>query len=245
MTDRVAVMYAGRIVEEGAVAEVLEHPLHPYTQGLIACAPGRRTARRGEMLRGDPRHRPVAARAHRRLRVRRPLRARAAALPCVAAGRDGARRRRAPGLVLAARGPGAGRRGSLNARRAGDPMSTHEIPAPQPPTLESTGTTEEALLQVRDLQVHFPLGSGLFKAKSFVRAVDGVSFSVRRGTTFGIVGESGSGKSTTALAIDAPGPAHRRQHPAGRRRDRCARRSGHCAAPAGVSRWCSRTRTRR
>ena len=54
MTDRVAVMYAGRIVEEGAVAEVLEHPLHPYTQGLIACAPGRRTARRGEMLEEIP-----------------------------------------------------------------------------------------------------------------------------------------------------------------------------------------------
>ena len=50
MADRVAVMYAGRIVEEGTVAEVLEHPLHPYTQGLIACAPGRRTARHGEPL---------------------------------------------------------------------------------------------------------------------------------------------------------------------------------------------------
>jgi peptide/nickel transport system ATP-binding protein len=50
MADRVAVMYAGRIVEEGTVAEVLERPLHPYTQGLIACAPGRRTAAFGEPL---------------------------------------------------------------------------------------------------------------------------------------------------------------------------------------------------
>ena len=57
------------------------------------------------------------------------------------------------------------------------------------------------LLQVEDLQVHFPLGGGLFGPKAVVRAVDGVSFSVRRGTTFGIVGESGSGKSTAALAI--------------------------------------------
>jgi peptide/nickel transport system ATP-binding protein len=54
MTDRVAVMYAGRIVEEGTVAEVLEHPLHPYTQGLIACAPGRRTAAHGEPLEEIP-----------------------------------------------------------------------------------------------------------------------------------------------------------------------------------------------
>ena len=54
MTDRVAVMYAGRIVEEGSVADVLERPLHPYTQGLIACAPGRRTAAAGEPLEEIP-----------------------------------------------------------------------------------------------------------------------------------------------------------------------------------------------
>jgi peptide/nickel transport system ATP-binding protein len=54
MADRVAVMYAGRIVEEGAVADVLERPMHPYTQGLIACAPGRRTAAAGEPLEEIP-----------------------------------------------------------------------------------------------------------------------------------------------------------------------------------------------
>ena len=39
VADRVAVMYAGRIVEEGAVAEVLRHPAHPYTEGLLRAAP--------------------------------------------------------------------------------------------------------------------------------------------------------------------------------------------------------------
>jgi peptide/nickel transport system ATP-binding protein len=60
----------------------------------------------------------------------------------------------------------------------------------------------QALLEVRDLKVHFPIGGGLIgKPKAWVKAVDGVSFSIARGRTFGIVGESGSGKSTTALAV--------------------------------------------
>ena len=57
-------------------------------------------------------------------------------------------------------------------------------------------------LIVRDLKVHFPFARGsLFRrTRGAVRAVDGVSFTVRRGETFGLVGESGCGKSTTARA---------------------------------------------
>jgi peptide/nickel transport system ATP-binding protein len=60
----------------------------------------------------------------------------------------------------------------------------------------------EAILDVNDLVVHFAAGrKGPFERPSWVHAVDGVSFRIRRGTSFGIVGESGSGKSTTAQAI--------------------------------------------
>jgi peptide/nickel transport system ATP-binding protein len=48
LADRIAVMYAGRIVEAGPVDEVLTHPLHPYTRGLIASVPSRN--RRGTRL---------------------------------------------------------------------------------------------------------------------------------------------------------------------------------------------------
>ena len=66
--------------------------------------------------------------------------------------------------------------------------------APHPP---------DELLRVEDLKVHFPLLKGVLLQRQVgsVRAVDGVSFTLKRGDTLGLVGESGCGKSTTGLAI--------------------------------------------
>ena len=59
----------------------------------------------------------------------------------------------------------------------------------------SQGPTGETVLEVRDLHTHFFLRRGV------VKAVDGVSFSLRRGEVLGLVGESGCGKSLTALSL--------------------------------------------
>ena len=60
----------------------------------------------------------------------------------------------------------------------------------------------DTLLTVEDLKVHFKLPRPhLFGPNPIVHAVDGVSFGIKRGTTFGLVGESGSGKTTVALAV--------------------------------------------
>ena len=57
------------------------------------------------------------------------------------------------------------------------------------------------LVEVRNLSKHFTRGNGLFTRGDVVRAVDGVSFAIAAGETFGLVGESGSGKSTTGRCM--------------------------------------------
>jgi oligopeptide transport system ATP-binding protein len=80
-----------------------------------------------------------------------------------------------------------------------EPISTSPAPVPGTPT----AAPGSPLLQVRDLKVWFPITEGLLFERHIgdVRAVDGVTFDLKRGETLGLVGESGCGKSTTGRAI--------------------------------------------
>ena len=63
--------------------------------------------------------------------------------------------------------------------------------------------SEDIILEVKNLKMHFPVGSGFLSRKpvGYVKAVDDVSFTVKRGETLGLVGESGCGKTTTGRCI--------------------------------------------
>src|SRR6266852_3660958 len=66
-----------------------------------------------------------------------------------------------------------------------------------------TRVASKTLLDVRDLKMYFPLTKGIVlqRVVGYVRAVDGISFSIERGQTLGLVGESGSGKTTIGRTI--------------------------------------------
>jgi len=63
--------------------------------------------------------------------------------------------------------------------------------------------TPETLIEVKDLKMYFPVTKGIVLRRKIgdVKAVDGLTFSIRKGETLGLVGESGCGKSTTGRAL--------------------------------------------
>ena len=82
-----------------------------------------------------------------------------------------------------------------------DPYTIHLLNSVPKGIPEPKGDRKE-LLTISDLQCHFPIKAGFFKRTvGKIKAVDGVSLTIREGTTYGIVGESGSGKSTLGMCI--------------------------------------------
>ncbi len=121
MCDRVGVLYAGEMIEEGPAREVFHDPRHPYTVGLLRCIPRRDTLKAHGTLDTIPGFLPSPGTARAGLHLRRPLRARRAALPRRVAA--AVRRRTGPPLALSLprtrADAAAGGQGRARAARAG------------------------------------------------------------------------------------------------------------------------------
>ncbi|MCC6719098.1 MAG: ABC transporter ATP-binding protein [Acetobacteraceae bacterium] len=190
--DRVAVMYGGRIVETGEVADIFRHPRHPYTVGLLHSLP--RLDIVAERLVPIPGQPPAPARLPSgcAFHPRCPIgRARDICRQDDPRLRELADRQTAPGHAAACHFPDEVQ--ALLAQVAPKAAATAAPPAPDQAV---------PLLEVEGLHVHFPIRTGLLRRQTgTVRAVDGVSLVVRAGETLGLVGESGCGKTTTGRAI--------------------------------------------
>jgi len=188
VAHRVAVMYGGRIVETGTVAEIFARPRHPYTIGLLRSLPRIDGAEeRLVPISGQP---PAPA----------SIPAGCAFHPRCPVGRDRPEcATRMPELSLDASGHGSA------CHFPGEARPARAEPAPRAAaTAAATGSqaTAAALLRVEGLRVHFPIRAGILRRQvGTVRAVDGVDLELRAGETLGLVGESGCGKTTTARAI--------------------------------------------
>jgi len=184
VADRVAVMYAGRIVETASVAEIFRNPRHPYTRALLKSVPRiDGSSGRLDPIPGQP---PVAS-----------------ALPsgCAFHPRCALANGRAPCIETepALRMVGAGQ---LAACHFAEETPRADAPASVHVTAGAAPAPAEPLLVVDDLKVHFPVKSSILRRTiGWVRAVDGVSLSVRPGETVSLVGESGCGKTTTGRTI--------------------------------------------
>ncbi|MFL5821214.1 MAG: dipeptide ABC transporter ATP-binding protein [Solirubrobacteraceae bacterium] len=192
--DRVAVMYAGRLVESGTVDDVYGRPRMPYTLGLLGAIPRLDESGRGPLvpIEGTPPSLvdlppgcPFAPRCplvYSRCREVEP-----ALLPIGG-----------PGQVAACHRSEVIEAGNLT------PADVFGLPrASRAPAPRTQREQRPAVLTADDLVKHHPVLRGMvFKRRvGTVRAVDGISFDIRQGETLGLVGESGCGKTTTLLQV--------------------------------------------
>ena len=186
MAQRVALMYAGQIIEVASAEEFFRAPRHPYARALLRALPG--AGRRDEPLEAIAgtvpplnqsfpgcRFTPRCAQAMAHCANTLPPMVDVGALHEVRCWLY------APGAVIA--------------------PEVRAVPVARA-AVTPAAKIAESLLDVQQLKVRFPLKRGLFSGtKTWFDAVGGVSFSIDKGQTLALVGESGCGKTTTGKAI--------------------------------------------
>jgi peptide/nickel transport system ATP-binding protein len=195
ISDRLSVMYAGEMIEQGTVTEIFKDPRHPYTMGLLSCVPKLGQSKSGSYL--------------------HPIRGR---VPPPA-------ERSVNACIFEPRCPFSDevcRDGRPDLTRLGDTHSSRcffagRITRPEFERELSRKTAQEAsgtdvpedqeILKLDNLRIYYPHESNSVASlfgmgeKRFVRAVDDVSLHLSKSRTLGIVGESGCGKSTLVKGI--------------------------------------------
>ena len=188
MAHRVALMYAGQVIEVAEAGEFFSRPLHPYAANLFDALPD--TSKRGRKLASIPGTVPLLNQQFGGCRF---------ADRC---GNVMERCRTSPPQLHTPRPEhsvrcvlydGLGLNGADEAVRSVTSADTE---------LEPDRAQGATLLEVRDYCVWFPIRKGLLqRTAGYVKAVDGVSFTIAAGRTLALVGESGSGKTTVGKAV--------------------------------------------
>ncbi len=189
MAHQVAVMYAGQIIEQASRAQLFARPAHPYTQKLFAALPDAK--RSGQALAAIPGNVPALGAVPPGCRFA-PRCEQAWAL-C---------HEQMPAWTMLE--SGAGVRCHLYTVKAG--LRTEDsVPRVQHSALSTQSSAlspQSSILQVSNLQVHFPIRKGILqRTVGGVKAVDGVSLDIAAGRTLALVGESGCGKTTVGKAL--------------------------------------------
>jgi peptide/nickel transport system ATP-binding protein len=178
MCDRVGVLYAGELIEEGPASDVFAEPRHPYTVGLLRCIPRRGQRKDHGRLDSIPGFLPQPGNT----------------LPgCIFAPRcpiaeDRCHQAPPPGYDV----------GPARISRCYRHEETAALPRNTPVDVElrtSADAESQPVITFRDVSKTFP-GRG-----ESVQALRGVNLTVQRGETLGLVGESGSGKTTLARVL--------------------------------------------